>query len=168
MWKVTWVVYNLIRADGQKNAFFRYSHARAHQCFEIGFVSVLSKACHLASGCHFYSEHYVSSCKIKREVSLSCSWYLNRLRKIQHVPAKREKENWGTFTPTLSQPRRTSTGSTRWPTITLVAMAIKSCSNVLETKGNERDTLKLHSMTLNSLSCLYTHRRIRLGAAEKI
>ena len=34
----------------------------------------------------------------------------------------------------------------------LVAIATKSTSSVLETKGNERDTRRLHSMTFSLLS----------------
>lgn len=67
------------------------------------------------------------------------------------IPASRENENCGTFTPTFPHPARTSTGSTFSPTITRVAIATKSKSSVLETNGNERDTLTLHSITFSSL-----------------
>ena len=38
------------------------------------------------------------------------------------------------------------------PTITLVAKATKSWLSVLETKGKDRETRRLHSMTLSWLS----------------
>lgn len=58
-----------------------------------------------------------------------------------------------TLTPTLPHPEYSSTGSTDTPHINLVAVATKSWSRVLDTKGNERDTRRLHSITLTSLSC---------------
>lgn len=58
-----------------------------------------------------------------------------------------------TFTPILpSFLNLILTGLTGWPTITLVAKAIKSVSKVLETNGNERETRRLHSITLSWLS----------------
>ena len=44
-------------------------------------------------------------------------------------------------------------GSTDTPQMTLVAIAIKSWSRVLDTNGNVRDTRRLHSITLSSLFC---------------
>lgn len=58
-----------------------------------------------------------------------------------------------TLTPTLPHPEYSSTGSTDTPHINLVAVATKSWSRVLDTKGNERDTRRLHSITFTSLSC---------------
>lgn len=71
---------------------------------------------------------------------------------IKSAPASRENENWGTFTPTFPQPDNTSTGSTFSPTITRVAIATKSWSNVFETNGKDRETRTLHSITFRSLS----------------
>lgn len=44
-------------------------------------------------------------------------------------------------------------GSTVFPIITFVAIATMSKSRVFDTKGNDLETLKLHSITFNSLSC---------------
>lgn len=57
-----------------------------------------------------------------------------------------------TFTATFPQPGMTFTASSFSPIMTLVAIATKSCPRALDTKGNERDTLKLHSMTFKWLS----------------
>ena len=73
-------------------------------------------------------------------VSLIKKWMVSKLLSL-------------TLTPTLPHPFSTLTGSGSAPTITCVAMAIKSWPSVLETKGNDLDTRTLHSMTFRSLSC---------------
>lgn len=57
-----------------------------------------------------------------------------------------------TLTPTRPQPYNTLIGSTTSPIITLVAVAMKSWSKVLETNGRDLETLTLHSMTFSWLS----------------
>lgn len=54
-----------------------------------------------------------------------------------------------TFTPTTPVPVMSPTGSTSSPMMTRVANATRSTPSVLETKGKERETRTLHSMTFS-------------------
>lgn len=57
------------------------------------------------------------------------------------------------MTPTMPVPVMSPTGSTSSPMITWLARATRSTPRVLETKGKERDTRTLHSITFSWSSC---------------
>lgn len=77
---VHYVMEYFIAANGEKDAVFRYSHASAHQSFQVSFIPVFSKAGHFSCRGHFNTEHHIGSCTTKYHgISLS-RWYVHKLQ----------------------------------------------------------------------------------------